>query len=345
MRELYDYSLLQHNTFGIDAKAKHFITYDNVKELCQIINRINNEMPTLPVLHIGGGSNLLFLSDFNGIVLHSGINDIEVYEDADFVQIRVGAAVIWDDFVDYCVTNGYYGIENLSLIPGEVGASAVQNIGAYGVEAKDVITKVECVNLKSSEKQTFDVQECRYGYRSSIFKTDLKGLYAVTYVWFKLSKTFKPNTEYGGILNALTASDIDPQNVSATQLRQTIIDIRNAKLPDPKVTGNAGSFFMNPIVKRHVFERIKKDYPNLPHYIIDEENIKIPAGWLIEQCGWKGRSIGKAGVHDKQALVLINKGGATGKDILDLCNAIRKDVKERFDIDIHPEVNFIGTKR
>lgn len=342
MKEFHDYSLLNHNTFGIEAKAERFITYDSVDDLQQVITHLNNGLSDRPLLHIGGGSNLLFLSDYKGVILHSRIKDIEIHNEGNNIFLRVGAGMVWDDLVDYCVENGYYGLENLSLIPGEVGASAVQNIGAYGVEAKDVIQKVECVDLKTSESRIFATEECKYGYRSSIFKKELQGQYAVTYVWFKLSRIFEPHLDYGGIRNALLASGINEKEITAKQLRQTIIEIRQAKLPDPKDFGNAGSFFMNPIVEREVFEHIKQDYPNAPHYVIDEEHVKIPAGWLIEQCGWKGRSLGKAAVHDKQALVLINKGGAIGKDILELCNVVRNDVKNKFGIIIHPEVNFIG---
>ena len=250
--------------------------------------------------------------------------------------------MVWDDFVGYCVEHGWYGTENLSLIPGEVGASAVQNIGAYGAEVKDVITAVETVGLQDGEVRMFDVSACGYAYRKSIFKEEWRGRYAVTHVHCRLSATFRPNLDYGGIREALSAEGIRPEKVTAQDLRRVVIAIRKAKLPDPKVQGNAGSFFMNPVVPREVYEAIKGDYPDVPHYEVDAERVKIPAGWLIERCGWKGRSLGRAAVHDRQALVLVNKGGATGRDILALCEAVRADVLSRFGISISPEVNIIG---
>lgn len=337
-----NYSLLPHNTFGIEATARYFITYDSVDDLQNTIQHLHSQYPSMPVLHIGGGSNLLFLSDYDGIILHSGIKGIDVTLQGDYAYVRAGAAVVWDELVEFCVDHGYYGLENLSLIPGEVGASAVQNIGAYGAEAKDVIEEVEAVCLQNGEVRTFTTEECEYAYRSSIFKHALKGHYAITHVCFKLPLQFIPQLDYGGIRNALCSVGITPEEVQAKELRNTIINIRNSKLPDPSTQGNAGSFFMNPVVPRNVFERIYKDYPKMPYYEVDKELVKIPAGWLIEQCGWKGKSLGNAAVHDKQALVLVNKGGAKGTDILRLCEAVRSDVKQQFGIDIHPEVNFIG---
>ncbi len=341
----YDCSLLAHNTFGIEARAARFVTYGSADELRQVLTVLKAESPHTPLLHIGGGSNLLFLSDFEGTVLHSAIMGIE-YEDAgENVLLRVGAAVVWDDLVDFCVEHGFHGLENLSLIPGEVGASAVQNIGAYGVEAKDVITKVETVDLQSGMDVCFDVKDCAYAYRRSIFKEKYYGRYAVTYVHFCLSRRFAPNLDYGGIREALREAGVQPGLVTARELRNAIVAIRREKLPDPEVQGNAGSFFMNPVVGRDVFEAIRAGYPGVPYYEMDESRIKIPAGWLIEKSGWKGRSLGRAAVHARQALVLVNKGGATGRDILELCEAVRADVRKRFGITLDPEVNFIGGKR
>ena len=342
MIEQQHYSLLPHNTFGIEASARYFITYDSIDDLQKTVTYIHANHGNTPLLHIGGGSNLLFLSDFDGIILHSEIKGIEVTIQDGYAHVRAGAAVVWDELVEYCVQHGYYGLENLSLIPGEVGASAVQNIGAYGVEAKDVIEQVESVCLQSGEIRIFSSEECDYAYRSSIFKKELKGRYAITHVCFKLPLHFTPQLEYGGIRSALATAGIVAENVQPTELRNTIIQIRNSKLPDPQVQGNAGSFFMNPVVPRTVFDNIHKDYPNMPYYEVDNDHVKIPAGWLIEQCGWKGKSLGRAAVHDKQALVLINKGGACGEDILRLCDTVRQAVKQQFNIDIHPEVNFIG---
>lgn len=344
MTEHTNYSLLPHNTFGIEAKAAFFITYDSVADLRSVLCRVRERHAGLPVLHIGGGSNLLFLSDFNGVVLHSHIIGTEVCEDGDEVTIRVGAGMVWDDFVAYCVEHGYYGVENLSLIPGEVGAAAVQNIGAYGAEAKDVITCVEAVELETGESSVFPVDECCYGYRRSIFKGELRGRYAVTYVTFRLSRRFVPDVEYGGVRQALSAAGIEPEKATAADVRRAVIAIRKEKLPDPRVKGNAGSFFMNPVVERAVYERIASHYPDMPCYETGDGKKKIPAGWLIEKAGWKGRALGPAAVHDRQALVLVNNGGATGADILRLCEAVRADVKAKFGIEISPEVNFIGGK-
>ena len=342
MKEYTDYSLLNHNTFGMDVKAKRYVEYDNEEELKAIIPTLSGE-----VLHIGGGSNLLFKGDFDGTVLHSAIKGIEELSGTQLstseVLVRVGAGEVWDDFVAWAVDHGYGGVENLSLIPGEVGASAVQNIGAYGVEAKDVIALVEAMDLSNGQKRVFRTEECCYAYRQSIFKNELKGKYAITYVTYRLQKQPVLKLDYGNLKAVLEKnSQLSTVNcqLSIAQVRQAIIDIRNAKLPDPKVQGNAGSFFMNPVVSREKFLSIQKDYPQMPFYEV-EGGVKIPAGWMIDQCGWKGKSLGRAAVHDKQALVLVNLGGATSDEILTLCHTICKDVKEKFGIDIHPEVNFI----
>ena len=332
MKEYKDYSLLNHNTFGMDVKAKRFVEYDNEEELKALIPTLSGE-----VLHMGGGSNLLFKGDFEGTVLHSAIKGIEVVdESAESALVRAGAGEVWDDFVAWAVERGYGGVENLSLIPGEVGASAVQNIGAYGVEAKDVIALVEAIDLSNGQKRVFGTEECNYAYRQSIFKNALKGKYAITYVTYRLQKQPVLKLDYGNIRAVLG----DNGQHTISDVRQAIIDIRNAKLPDPKVQGNAGSFFMNPVVSREKFLSIQKDYPQMPFYEV-EGGVRIPAGWMIDQCGWKGKSLGRAGVHDKQALVLVNLGGATSDEIITLCNTICKDVKEKFGIDIHPEVNLI----
>lgn len=343
LKKEYHCSLLGHNTFGIEAQAACLMTYDDERGLHEALECIGREFKGRPVLHIGGGSNLLFLSDFDGVILHSAIKTWDVVEEtSDDVVVRVGAGIVWDDFVAECVKKGYYGVENLSLIPGEVGASAVQNIGAYGAEAKDVIEKVETVCLADGSSRVFDASECGYGYRQSVFKSTLRGQYAVTAVWFRLSRHFIPNVAYGGIRHALDEAGIALDKVTAEDVRRVVIEIRQSKLPDPKVTGNAGSFFMNPIVEKDVYERLAAAYPGMPHYMLDDGRVKIPAGWLIEQCGWKGRALGRAAVHDKQALVLVNLGGATGEDILRLSDAVRTDVRERFGIEIRPEVNMIG---
>lgn len=327
-----NYSLLRHNTFGIDAKCKRFIEYSSVEEAQQVARMITGA--DRPLLILGEGSNLLLTGDYNGTVLHSGIRFLE---QTDECHIHCGSGFIWDDVVDYCVANNLYGAENLSIIPGEVGASAVQNIGAYGAEAKDLIECVEAVEIETGQICRFTNTECAYSYRQSKFKHAWKNRFLITAVTYKLSKTYNPKLDYGNIRVALAAKGID--NPTAMQLRETIIDIRNAKLPDPKVLGNAGSFFMNPVVSTHKYNQLAQQYVGMPHYTIDSEYEKIPAGWLIEQCGWKGKALGKAAVHNKQALVLVNCGGATGSEVVQLYKTIQHDVKQKFDIEIKPEVN------
>lgn len=329
------YSLLSHNTFGIDVNAARFLEYTSVDELKMLIAQ--NALTT-PFLHIGGGSNLLFTKDYDGLILHSRIEGVEVMEeDERSVSVRVGAGVVWDDFVEYCVAHGWYGAENLSLIPGEVGASAVQNIGAYGVEVKDLITAIETVNFQGTER-VYSVEECEYAYRNSIFKRPENKNVFVTYVHYRLSKEEGYTLDYGTIRQELEQY---PELTLAT-VRKVIIDIRKAKLPDPKVMGNAGSFFMNPIVSHEKLEALQQEYPQIPYYELSDGRVKIPAGWMIDRCGWKGKALGPAAVHDKQALVLVNRGGAKGTDIIALSDAVRASVREKFGIDIHPEVNLIG---
>ena len=329
------YSLLSHNTFGIDVYAERFQEYASVEELKTLISQ---GALTTPFLHIGGGSNLLFVKDYEGLVLHSRIEGIEVTEeDERSVAVRVGAGVVWDDFVGYCVEHGWYGTENLSLIPGEVGASAVQNIGAYGVEVKDLIISVETVNIHGEER-VYAVEECGYAYRDSIFKRPENKSVFVTYVCFRLSKEEHYTLDYGTIRQELEKYPA----LTLPVLRKVIIDIRESKLPDPKVMGNAGSFFMNPIVPREKLEALQQEFPRIPFYELNNGRVKIPAGWMIDQCGWKGKSLGPAAVHDKQALVLVNRGGAKGSDIIALSDAVRASVREKFGIDIHPEVNLVN---
>ena len=328
------YSLLPYNTFGIDVSASRFLEYASVAELKEYIVQ---GAVTTPFLHIGGGSNLLFTKDYDGLILHSRIGGIEVTaEDSQTVSLRVGAGVVWDDFVACCVEHGWYGVENLSLIPGEVGASAVQNIGAYGVEVKDLITAVETVNVQGYGR-VYSVEECEYAYRSSIFKRPENKSVFVTYVRFHLSKEERYTLDYGTIRQELAKYPAPTLPI----VRKVIIEIRESKLPDPKVMGNAGSFFMNPIVAKEKLEALQRDYPRIPYYELPDGRVKIPAGWMIDQCGWKGKSLGPAAVHDKQALVLVNRGGAKGSDIVALSDAVRASVRDKFGIDIHPEVNVI----
>lgn len=341
MRDINNYSLLEHNTFGIDAKCERFIEYASNEEaqmVAEVLRGANK------YLIIGGGSNLLLTKDYQGIVvtpatMQNVADGIEILNDG--VCIRCWAGLVFDDVVAFATNKGLYGMENLSLIPGEVGASAVQNIGAYGAEAKDVIESIEAVEIATCKVVTISAADCNYAYRQSIFKHEWKNKYLITHVTYRLSSTFTPHLDYGNIRAELEKKRI--VTPTAQQLRDTIIEIRNEKLPDPKVEGNAGSFFMNPIVDKEKYQELAARYDKMPHYVVEDTNgevaYKIPAGWMIDQCGWKGKSLGKAGVHDKQALVLVNRGGATGADIVRLCETIQKDVKEKFGIEIHPEVN------
>lgn len=341
MKHYTDYSLKSLHTFGMDVRTAHFVEYTSVDELEALLVRMQSEWETLPWLHMGGGSNLLFTSDYyQGVILHSAIKGWQVVgEDEECVHLRVGAGVVWDELVAYTVAQGWGGMENLSLIPGEVGASAVQNIGAYGMEAKDLIKTVDTIEIATGTSRTFACEECGYAYRQSVFKSELKGKFVVTHVTYRLQKNPVFHLDYGNIRAELERMG---EGISLDTIRRAVIRIRESKLPDPQVMGNAGSFFMNPIVPRAVMEHIREAYPQMPFYEVDTERVKIPAGWMIEQCGWKGRALGRAAVHDKQALVLVNLGGATGREIIALSDAVRHDVKEKFGVDIHPEVNFIG---
>ena len=334
MKDYQNYSLKAHNTFGIEARCTRFLEYESDEEAQRVAAELRSS--ATPYIIIGGGSNLLLTRNFDGIVVHSGIKG-HAFDDGG--RMTCGSGEVFDDMVAVSIDAGYYGMENLSLIPGDVGASAVQNIGAYGAEAKDVILSVEMVEIATGKSLVIGNAECEYAYRDSRFKHDWKNRYLITRVTYQLSPTFRPHLDYGNIRAELERQGI--QQPTAHELRQVIIDIRRAKLPDPAVMGNAGSFFMNPIVPRAKYNQLAALYPDMPHYFIDADHEKIPAGWMIEQCGWKGRSLGRAGVHDRQALVLVNLGGATGSEIVTLCRTIQRDVKAKFDIDIHPEVNVI----
>ena len=315
----------------MDVKADRLIEFANEDELKSALTGA-----VKPLLFMGGGSNLLFLNNFAGTVFHSVIDDIDIVaEDDNSVSVRVGSGVVWDDFVAYCVEKGWWGVENLSLIPGEVGASAVQNIGAYGVEVKDVLQNIEAISVDDLSKRIFTNAECNYGYRDSIFKNSLKGKYVITYVTYSLSKIANPNIGYGALKSVLS------ENPSLNEIRDAIIAVRNSKLPDPKVYGNAGSFFMNPVIPMEQFAELQSRYPEIPSYPASEGYIKVPAGWLIEKSGWKGKSLGNAAVYEKQALVLINRGGATGMEVKHLADTVIEDVRKMFGITLHAEVNYI----
>ena len=338
MKDLKHYSLLPHNTFGIQADCDRFIDMETEDDVMKLKDMLDDK--DMPLLIIGRGSNLLLTDDYHATVLHCSIKGKTIVkEDGNSVLLRCGAGEEWDSIVDYCVAHDWQGIENLSLIPGEVGASAVQNIGAYGTEVKEIIHSIEAVEISTGKKHTFTNEQCEYSYRQSKFKNEWKDRFIITHVTYRLEKStdYIPKVDYGNIKSELERKGISMPTMK--DIRDVVISIRKDKLPDPEVEGNAGSFFMNPIVEKATFMNLLEQYPDMPHYNVDSEREKIPAGWMIDQCGWKGKTLGKAGVHDRQALVLVNRGGATGKDILHLCNTIRNDVRQKFGIDIHPEVN------
>lgn len=337
MKDFCNYSLLKHNTFGMDVRCARFLEFSTVEELRGIALQIESFQK--PLLFLGGGSNMLFVGDFSGTILHSGIKGIETISEGDDIRLRCGSGEVWDDVVEYAVSNGMYGAENLSAIPGDVGASSVQNIGAYGSEVKDLIVNVEAVDIQTGDICKFTSNDCHYGYRDSRFKHEWKNRYVITYVTYRFSKTFEPKLDYGNIRSFLQAKGIDEP--TARELRDSIISIRNAKLPDPAIMGNAGSFFVNPVVDEKKYSALHEEYHDMPHYLLCDGRVKIPAGWLIEQCGWKGRSFGNAGVYEKQSLVLVNHGGATGAEVVALCERICEDVWKKFGIEIYPEVNII----
>ncbi|MBR1416000.1 MAG: UDP-N-acetylmuramate dehydrogenase [Prevotella sp.] len=338
MRDERNYSLLRHNTFGIDAHCRRFLEYYSTEEAQLVARTLCNS--DCPCMVLGAGSNLLLTGDYDGTVVRSAIRGISLTERPDGSAIlRCGSGETWDDVVAWTVSMGFIDLANLSLIPGDVGASAVQNIGAYGAEAGQFISEVQAVEIATAQCVSIPTEACCYGYRDSRFKHEWKGQYLITHVCYHLRRDYTPKLEYGNICAVLAQQGID--SPTPQQLRQTIIDIRRAKLPEPEELGNAGSFFMNPVVSRHQFEALIAQHPQMPHYNVDEDNEKIPAGWLIDQCGWKGRTMGRTGVYEKQALVLVNRGGATGQEIVALCQAIQKDVKECFGIELRPEVNIV----
>jgi UDP-N-acetylmuramate dehydrogenase len=328
--------LKPYNTFGISAKTKKFAQFSSLEELKTVLAEKQDE----ELLILGGGSNILLTQDFGGLVLRNELKGMElVSENDEFVVIKCAAGEIWHQFVLYCVANNYGGVENLSLIPGSVGASPMQNIGAYGVEIKDVFEKLEAFHIETGEIHTFSKEMCQFGYRESIFKKEKKGKYIITQVYFKLTKNLQINSSYGAIEDVLAAKGITKPSIK--EISDAVIEIRSSKLPDPKLIGNAGSFFKNPVVSLETHAKIKEKHSNAPSYPIDANTVKIPAGWLIENAGWKGKTFENYGVHKNQALVLVNYGGASGKEIWDLSTAIKEDVLAKFGVDLEREVNVI----
>jgi UDP-N-acetylmuramate dehydrogenase len=334
-----NFNLKPYNTFGITAHARHFIEVTSENDLRALIQapvyRNNN------VLILGGGSNILFTKDFDGLVVHNKLTGIDVIDKNDHhVTIKVSSGEIWHDLVLHALSNNWGGIENLSLIPGTVGAAPMQNIGAYGVEVKEVIIKVDAIDRSNGELRSFNKEECRFGYRESVFKHDLKEKFFISSVTLSLSNNkHQLNTSYGAIADTLKQMNVSQPTIRSVS--DAVISIRRSKLPDPNVIGNAGSFFKNPVIIEEHFNRLKTLHPSLPGYVSDNQQVKVPAGWLIEQCSLKGLRLGNVGVHQHQALVLVNYGNGSGEEILELSKKIQYDVKDVFGIELIAEVNII----
>ena len=329
-------SLKPFNTFGINASAARFASFSNADALAGLLSSINYR----PTLILGGGSNILFTKNFDGLVLKNEIKGIEkINEDDEFVYIKAGAGENWHQFVLYCIRNNWGGVENLSLIPGNIGAGPMQNIGAYGAEIKDVFFELEAFHKKTLEIIKFGLTDCGFGYRESVFKRKYKDQFAILTVTFKLRKQPVFNTSYGAITTELEKAGV--QQISIKAISDAVIRIRSSKLPDPAVTGNAGSFFKNPEIAGAGFEALKKQFPEIVGYPLPEGAVKMAAGWLIEQCGWKGYRKGDAGCHAMQALVLVNYGNASGSEIFDLSSAILQSVHEKFNVQLEREVNIM----
>ena len=332
-----NFSIKKYNTFGIDTSAKYFAGFNSIEQLQALTERFAHEK----IMILGGGSNVLFTKDFNGIVLRNEIKGIHIIdEDPLHYYLRAGSGEIWHQFVMHCINNNYAGVENLSLIPGFVGASPMQNIGAYGVEIKDVFHSLEAFHLKDKSMVTYSKQDCAFGYRESVFKNQYKNQFVITSVTYKLYKKPSINTSYGAIKQELESMQVSSPGIQ--DVSQAVINIRSSKLPDPLITGNAGSFFKNPVITKAYYEELLHHYPELPHYPAPEEAmVKVPAGWLIEKAGWKGYRKNDYGVHNRQALVLVNYGTATGKEIFDLSENIIADIQNKFSILLEREVNIL----
>lgn len=335
MTQVYKtYSLLPHNTFGIKATADNFVEFSSVDDIMTFLGKGFNGRS----LVIGGGSNLLFVNDFSGTIFHSAIKGMEVVEENDKeILLRVGSGVNWDELVAYTVEQGWGGLENLSAIPGEVGASAVQNVGAYGVEAGELIEKVETIRIEDAECQEFLHKDCDFSYRHSIFKTTEKGKHIITYVTYCLVKNPSFKLTYGNLFEKVE----ELGGATLANVRKAVCEIREAKLPSPDKVGSAGSFFMNPVVTKKVAESLAEEYPTMPKYPLPNGDVKLSAGWLIEKCGWKETPHEHVGVYQHQALVVINRGNATGQDVLDFASAVVASVKEKFGVALNMEVNVI----
>jgi UDP-N-acetylmuramate dehydrogenase len=333
-------SLKPYNTFGIEAQARYLVEITHENDLPTLL--LLTDFVNVPKLILGGGSNVLLCQDFDGLVVKMAIQGIDVLrEDADHIFLRVGAGVNWHQLVQYCVAHDYAGMENLSLIPGTVGAAPMQNIGAYGVEVEQIFDSLTAVHIATGEQHTFTHADCTFGYRESVFKHDLKGQYIVTHVTFRLDKVPTFHTRYGAIQETLDTMGVSETDLSIQAISDAVIQIRRSKLPDPAQIGNAGSFFKNPEIPVEQFDALKQLYPDIPGYPLAEGGVKLPAGWLIERAGWKGYRVGDAGVHAKQALVLVNYGKATGDEIIALARQVQASVMDKYGVRIQPEVNVI----
>jgi UDP-N-acetylmuramate dehydrogenase len=332
-------NLKSYNSFGFDAFAKYFAEINEVNDLQMLI--ASGALQQHKTLILSGGNNILFQNEvFDGLVVYINTKGVEILrEDENEVVIRAQAGEDWPDFVRFCVSKGWHGVENLAHIPGKVGAAPVQNIGAYGMELKDSFLQCEAIELTTGDKRVFTKEDCRFGYRESIFKSELKGQYVITSVDYLLKKDTPLNLEYGNIKAYLEQNGIE--SPSLQQLHDAICAIRDAKLPDVKQIGSAGSFFKNPVISAEQFEALQQQYPNIPYYPDAEGMVKVPAGWLIEQAGWKGWRNEYVGVYEKQALVLVHFGGGKGEDIVELAHRIQDSVEKKFGIKINPEVNFV----
>lgn len=337
MQVLENISLKNLNTFGVEASAQFYVDIIEEKNLQELFSE--EEFKSQPRLILGGGSNMLFTQNFSGLLIHLKIQGIHAEIQENDVFVRAGAGVVWNDLVNYCVDHEYAGIENLSLIPGSVGASPVQNIGAYGVELQDIFHSCRAFEISTGNFRIFNREDCAFSYRDSVFKSALKGQYIITEVTFKLSKTFKPNVSYGAITEELAKRGIDVPTIK--ELSQVISHIRVSKLPDPSTIGNAGSFFKNPIIPESQFNDLKIQFPGIVHFQAGEGFIKVSAGWLIEQCEWKGKVVGNTGTWENQALVLVNHGNATGREIFQFSSTIIDSVNTKFGILLEREVNII----
>ena len=335
---LRNISLKPYNTFGIEVLAKYFIEIKGKGDILHIIH--NPKLKPLNWLILGGGSNILFTKEFDGLIIKNNIRGIEIHsETKDFVSVKCFSGQEWQDLVLFAVNQNLGGIENLSLIPGTVGAAPVQNIGAYGAELKDVLESLEAIDLQTGELVVFSNEACRFGYRDSIFKNEAKGKYFILSINLKLTRNPQINTSYGAISKVLEDKGIEKPTIR--DVSYAVCEIRRSKLPDPTVIGNAGSFFKNPEIDIQQYENLKKEYHDIPGYTLNENTIKVPAGWLIEQCGWKGKRVGNTGAHKDQALVLVNYGQATGDEVKNLALEIQKSVKDKFGIEMAGEVNII----